>query len=194
MTNPETSRERQPADADNAEPADETSSSGVLVTTHRPLSDASRSSAEASPTQWIQGAGASVSATLLAWEHGDLAPLPVGTAWDVVRLEQPAGWQAIRLLQKIGLPLGPVLYAHLTVEVPVPVHAADGWDLPDTTVLGDGETILVPHMRVVVPSTQYGRSWIVPPNHQRLLTDADDLYGAYFAALARDGELRRVRR
>jgi hypothetical protein len=164
------------------------------VTTHEPLPDPSRSGAEVNPTQWIQDTGADVSKTLLAWEHGDLAPLPVGTAWDVVRLEQPAGWQAIRLLQKMGSPLGPVLYAHLTVEVPVPVHAADGWGLPGAIVLGAGETLLVPHARIVPPDTKHGRSWIVAPNHQPVLTDPDDLYGACFAALAMAGEKRGVRR
>ncbi|MGO4748131.1 hypothetical protein AB4212_05745 [Streptomyces sp. 2MCAF27] len=129
-----------------------------------------------------------------AWEHGDLAELPVGKAWDAVRLEQPAGWYAIRLLQKMNLPLGLVLYARHTVEVLVPVHAADGWDLPGATVLGAGKTLLVPHPRFVAPDTKQGRSWIVAPNHLPVLTDADDLYGVYFAALARDGERRGERR
>ncbi|MGO4420290.1 hypothetical protein AB4Z54_16540 [Streptomyces sp. MCAF7] len=172
----------------------EATMSGVLVSTRQEREqDARRTHAEVSPTQWIQDTGASASRTLLAWEHGDLAPLPVGTAWDVVRLKQPAGWEAIRLLQKMGLPLGPVLYAHLTIEVPVQIHAADGWDLPGATVLGAGETVLVPHMRIADGSTQHGRSWIVPPNHQRLLTDPDDLYGAYFAALAKAAEQRGLR-
>lgn len=143
---------------------------------------------------WILDTGASISDTLIAWDHGDLAPLPIGTAWDVVRLQQPTGWAAIRMLRKMESPLGPVLYAHLAVEVPVPVHAADDWDLPDATVLGAGETLFVPHARIVAPRTQHGRSWIVAPNHQPILTDADDLYGAYFAALAKDGKMRGVRR
>ncbi|ADI11647.1 hypothetical protein SBI_08529 [Streptomyces bingchenggensis BCW-1] len=169
--------------------------SGVLMHTRQERGqDVRRTHAEASPTQWVQDSGASISAVLLAWEHGKLAELPVGTAWDVVRLEQPAGWEAIRLLQKMGLPLGPVLYAHLAVEIPVPVHAADGWDLHGATVLGAGETLLVPHARIVAPHTQHGRSWIIPPNHQRLLTDPDDLYGAYFAALAKAAEQRGLRR
>ncbi|MEU1787894.1 hypothetical protein ABZ553_18795 [Streptomyces sparsogenes] len=77
---------------------------------------------------------------------------PVGTAWDVVRLPQPTGWAAIRMLHKMRAPLGPVLYAHLSVEVPVPVRAADDWDLPGATVLGTGETLLVPHARIVAPA------------------------------------------
>ncbi|WP_253209011.1 hypothetical protein [Streptomyces niphimycinicus] len=148
---------------------------------------------EASLARWIRDSGGNVSEVFLAWENGGLAELPVGKAWDVVRLEQPAGWAAIRMLQKMGLPLGPVLYAHLAVEVPVPVHTADGWDLVGSTVLGDGETLLVPHTRVVVPSTQQGRSWIGAPNLS-VLTNPDDLYGTYFAALAKDGEPWGVRR
>ncbi|WHX15563.1 hypothetical protein QFW82_00175 [Streptomyces malaysiensis subsp. malaysiensis] len=164
------------------------------MSAQRPLSEVSPSGAGASFTRWIQDSGASVSNALRAWEHGELAELPAGKAWDAVRLEQPAGWQAIRLPSRLKLPLGPVLYAHLAVEVPVPVRAADDWDLPGATVLGVGTTLLVPHGRIVAPITQHGRSWIVPPNHLSPLTDADDLYGVYFATLAKDGELRGVRR
>ncbi|MES4901572.1 MULTISPECIES: hypothetical protein [unclassified Streptomyces] len=161
------------------------------MTTHKPLPDASRSGTAASPTQWIQDAGASVSKTLLAWEHDKLAPLPVGKAWDVVRLPQPAGWATIRMMRKMGAPLGPVLHAHFSVEVPVPVHSADGWELPGASVLTAGETLLIPGLEIVAPVTRQGRSWIVVPSHPLILTDPDDLYGAYFAALARAGEMRR---
>ncbi|MEU5108459.1 hypothetical protein AB0H07_40425 [Streptomyces sp. NPDC021354] len=164
------------------------------MTTPSPLPEVSRSGAAVNPTQWIRDTGADVGRTLLAWEQGHLAPLPVGKAWDVVRLQQPAGWAAIRMLRKMESPLGPVLYAHLAVEVPVAVHTADNWDIHGATVLGADETILVPHARIVAPRTQHGRSWIVAPNHQPVLTDTDDLFGAYFAVLAKAGEPRGVRR
>ncbi|MFD3558238.1 hypothetical protein ACFWVU_01000 [Streptomyces sp. NPDC058686] len=154
------------------------------------MNDAANSLYEANPAdaypviEWIKRTGASVDETLAAWKAGKLAELPVGRAWDVVRIPTFEGWEVVRQLCALRVTLGPVLHTQLGVEVLVPVGSAEDWDCPGSTVLVVGDTIDVPHPAVVPPHTQNARSWISAPRSEPTLTDAADLYGAYLSATA----------
>jgi hypothetical protein len=145
---------------------------------------AAAAGAAASPLQWATDSGASVIATLAAWDRGELADMATGHAWDAVRLPRSLGWRTIERMQQAGTPVGPAQHTPDGVEVLVPVGSAAGWRLPDCEVLTDGAPLRVPHPAVVAPITQYAHSWIVSPQDGGPLTDADLLHGAYAAALA----------
>ncbi|MBL1085034.1 bifunctional DNA primase/polymerase [Streptomyces actinomycinicus] len=110
-----------------------------------------------------------------AWAEfpGASVMLPVGRAFDVVEVSEPAGRRALARLERMGLPLGPVTAtpdgrAHFFVA---PGAAADlprllyrmGWDDPaalDLRGLGPGAYITAP------PSDRGGLGpvrWLRPP-------------------------------
>ncbi|MGW7248802.1 hypothetical protein [Streptomyces decoyicus] len=136
------------------------------------------------PVDWVRLAGASVSETLMVWECGELARLPVGIGWDVVRMPAPAGWKAVQQLQHLRVAVGPVLLAQDSVEFLLPVQSVEDWYLPEARVLARGEHIEAPHPVIVAPRTQNAHSWIVPPQVDLVLTDDADLYAAHGCALA----------
>ncbi|MFE2747298.1 hypothetical protein ACFXKX_23720 [Streptomyces scopuliridis] len=133
---------------------------------------------------WVRDTGASVSDTLMKWENGRLAELPVGRAWDVIRLPHPEAWEVVRHLRAIETPVGPVLHYLTYVDFLVPVGSAENFDLPGADVLREGELLLAPHPAVVAPHTQDAMSWLFAPRAESILTDPADLYGAYAAAIA----------
>jgi hypothetical protein len=45
--------------------------------------------------RWITDSGVRVSDVLVCWDRGELAVLPVGRAWDVIRLPGIDGWRAV---------------------------------------------------------------------------------------------------
>ncbi|OUD02584.1 hypothetical protein [Streptomyces swartbergensis] len=129
---------------------------------------------------WIKSSGASVSGTLALWDQGQLAEVPAGIGWDVVRMGRHRGWRTVDALRAAGEPVGPVLVAEPYVEVLVALGSADDWDQDGATVLAAGELVPVPPPAVVAPHTLNARSWIVPPKDT--LTDGAKLYEAYAAA------------
>ncbi|WP_406459716.1 hypothetical protein OH768_33580 [Streptomyces sp. NBC_01622] len=137
---------------------------------------------------WIRDSGASVTQTLALWDQGQLAELPTGRGWDVVRMERSRGWRTVTALRTAGVEVGPVLHTEAHVEVLVPLGSAAEWDQDDATVVAEGELLRVPPPAVVVPHTLNARSWIVPPGTS--LTDGTALYEAFAAAgasMAMDG-------
>ncbi|WP_037677573.1 bifunctional DNA primase/polymerase [Streptomyces griseus] len=120
-------------------------------------------------------AGATLDEVTDAWGEvpGAAVMLPVGRAFDVIELAEPAGRRALVRLERMGLPLGPVTATpegrtHFFVA---PGAAADlkallyrmGWDDPsslDLRGLGPGTHITAP------PSDRGGRGpvrWLRPP-------------------------------
>lgn len=141
------------------------------------------------PLEWIKNSGARVSDALVAWSKGELAEIPVGVQWDVVRMGRQRGWRTVTALRTAGVTLGPVLHSESHVEMLVPVGSVTHWDQDGATVLGKGAAIHVPHPAVIAPHTKNARSWIVAPEGSKL-TDGNALYEAYAAAgvsMATDG-------
>ncbi|GAA2217838.1 bifunctional DNA primase/polymerase [Streptomyces nogalater] len=120
-------------------------------------------------------AGATLDEVSKAWSEfpGASVMLPVGQAFDVLEVSEPAGLLALVRLERMGLPLGPVTAtpdgrAHFFVA---PGAAADlpgllyrmGWDDPaalDLRGLGPGTHITAP------PSDRGGLGpvrWLRPP-------------------------------
>jgi hypothetical protein len=133
---------------------------------------------------WLRKTDASVTGALAAWDQGELVEVTVGTAWDVVRLPRALGWKTVQTMRHAGTPVGPAQHTPDGVEVLVPVGSAAEWHLPDAEVLAEGALVAVPHPATVAPRTQQGHSWIVSPQENGPLTDADLLHEAYAAALA----------
>lgn len=138
------------------------------------------------PLGWITTAGASLDSSLVSWDRGELAPLPVGKAWDVVRLPHRPGWRVVQHLQVLDVTTGPVLLTDKGIAFLVPPGSADDWDLPGADVFKAGAELQVPHPSVTAPHTLRAHSWIVPPQPGPVLAlaDADDLYGGYATVCA----------
>ncbi|GAA3527993.1 hypothetical protein [Streptomyces osmaniensis] len=131
---------------------------------------------------WIRDSGASVSQTLALWDQGQLAELPAGKGWDVVRMERSHGWRTVTALRTAGVTVGPVLHTEASVDALVPLGSVADWDQDGATVLAEGELLQVPPPAVVVPHTLNARSWIEPP--RSTLTDGMALYEAFASASA----------
>ncbi|WP_018544749.1 bifunctional DNA primase/polymerase [Streptomyces sp. LaPpAH-108] len=120
-------------------------------------------------------AGATLDEVGRAWAEvpGASAMLPVGRAFDVIEVAEPAGRRALVRLERMGLPLGPVAAtpegrAHFLVapgaaaELPRLLYRL-GWDDPaalDLRGLGPGTYITAP------PSDRGGLGpvrWLRPP-------------------------------
>lgn len=140
------------------------------------------STTTAGAVTWLTEARADVRRALAAWDRGDLAPVPAGIAWDVVRMPQRIGWRTIHHLRADGALLGPVLHTATHVEALVPPETARSWCAPQATTLSRGDFIAAPDPAVVAPLTVRTRSWIVAPTAPLLLTDPAELLSAYTAA------------
>lgn len=149
------------------------------------LADASIGDDGTALANWLIRSGADPTTTIATWSAGRTAELPIGVAWDTVRLPQSEGWSAIRHLRTVGAPVGPVLHSTQGVEFLVLPESAGQWDLTGTSIRGRGETLLAPAPSVVAPRTVDAATWLVPPVPGDMeLTEAADLYGAYAAAMA----------
>ncbi|MET8942989.1 bifunctional DNA primase/polymerase [Streptomyces sp. NPDC004542] len=120
-------------------------------------------------------AGATLDAATRAWAEfpGAAVMLPVGRAFDVIEVAEPAGRRALARLERMGIPLGPVTAtpdgrAHFFVapgaaaKLPALLYRM-GWDDPsalDLRGLGPGTYITAP------PSDRAGLGpvrWLRPP-------------------------------
>ncbi|MFD2687402.1 bifunctional DNA primase/polymerase [Streptomyces phyllanthi] len=104
-------------------------------------------------------AGATLDEVTAAWAEfpGASIMLPVGRAFDVIEVAEPAGRRALIRLERMGLPLGPVIAtpegrAHFLVapggaaELPELLYRM-GWDAPsslDLSGLGPGTHVTAP--------------------------------------------------
>ncbi|MGW3728438.1 bifunctional DNA primase/polymerase [Streptomyces sp. NPDC000851] len=120
-------------------------------------------------------AGATLDAVTEAWAEvpGAAVMLPVGRAFDVIEVAEPVGRRSLARLERMGLPLGPVIAtpdgrAHFLVapgsasELPALLYRM-GWDDPslDLRGLGPGTYITAP------PSDRAGLGpvrWLRPPD------------------------------
>ncbi|MFJ9566512.1 bifunctional DNA primase/polymerase [Streptomyces fuscichromogenes] len=120
-------------------------------------------------------AGATLDEVTLAWGEfpGAAVMLPVGRAFDVIEVAEAAGRRALVRLERMGLPLGPVLATPdgraqflvapgATAELPELLYRT-GWDDPtslDLRGLGPGSHLTAP------PSDRGGLGpvrWLRPP-------------------------------
>lgn len=135
------------------------------------------------PTDWLIPTGR-VPAVLAAWEHGALAEVPTGLAWDVVRIPTGTAWETVRQFRSEKVPIGPVLATPLGVDFFVARGSADEWDAEDSSRLPDHTLALLPHPVFVEPYRVGARSWVVPPTSSGALALGPDLYRAYQVARA----------
>lgn len=131
---------------------------------------------------WLQGCDTHLRELLAQWDRGALAPVPVGRAWDVVRVQKHLGWRTVQRLQTLGVGVGPVLLTETHMGFFVPVGTAASWKAPSTGVLTDGDFISAPDPAVQAPLTMRCRTWVVAPESDVSLNDPAALLEAYLAA------------
>ncbi len=134
------------------------------------------------PLGWLHATGC-VEAVLVAWGRGALAEVPVGPAFDVVRVPLELAHETVRHLREAEVPLGPVLAPPGGAEFVVESGTADGWAIAGSTVLSRGSLLVMPHPAFVDPYRLGGRCWIVGPTDGPLTCGAD-LQEAYAEARA----------
>lgn len=115
-------------------------------------------------------AGSTLDEVARAWSHapGAAVLLPVGRTFDIIDVAQPAGSRALVRLERMGLPLGPVMAtatgrAHFFVapgacaELPELLYRM-GWDDANLDLVAHG-----PGSFVTAPPTP-GVRWLRPPS------------------------------
>ncbi|GAB2621492.1 hypothetical protein GCM10027168_61850 [Streptomyces capparidis] len=141
--------------------------------------------AMANGAKWLAAAAADPDRVLAAWGAGELAHVPTGPGWQIVRCVKPLGLDAVVRMCAANHRLGPVLLTvRGTVEFLVSAESSRGWRLPGTTVVGAPGTLHCPHPHVVPLRAVRGRTWLVPPDGTGTLTDGDLLCEALAAARA----------
>ncbi|MYV63572.1 hypothetical protein GTW37_34785 [Streptomyces sp. SID4931] len=142
----------------------------------------------ATTARWIIESGAQTDHLHRAWATGQLAQIPIGDRWDVIRITAHLGYAALRRIRQRGILLGPVLEtpARGAVEVLVAPGTAAAWpDLRNTRAVGSG-MFLCPAPWVTTtargPAARGYRAWIIPPG-PREPVDADALCEAVAAEL-----------
>ncbi len=134
------------------------------------------------PLAWSNNTGVRVLDAPLVWDPSELASVPVGRAWDVLRMDRARGRRTVTALSTAGATIGPALHSPGGyIDVFIPVGSLDDWDQDGAAVLPKDTPLSIPHPTVVSPKTLKGRSWIVPPKGPTL-TEGVALYEAYAAA------------
>ncbi|WP_236719158.1 hypothetical protein [Wenjunlia vitaminophila] len=109
-------------------------------------------------------------------------PVATGVRWDAVRVRD---WAVVTAtLDRLGRDTGAVIADGRTGAAywMVPPHAADTWPaMPDVTVLGPGDFVAVPPLRL---TRGPGPHWLAPFFADAYLTDPDRLRDALQAATA----------
>ncbi|MFG2939025.1 bifunctional DNA primase/polymerase [Streptomyces sp. NPDC048282] len=120
-------------------------------------------------------AGATLDEVAKAWAEfpGAAVMLPVGRAFDVIEVAEPAGRRALVRLERMGLPLGPVtatpqgrtqffVAPGAAAELPALLYRM-GWDDPTSLDLGG----LGPGSHITAPPSDRGglgpARWLRPP-------------------------------
>ncbi|MFE7948200.1 hypothetical protein [Streptomyces sp. NPDC057426] len=140
--------------------------------------------------QWLASTMDPPSIILAEWSDSPdhLAEVPLGVLFDVLRVADAIGLPALEELYQQRVALGPVLHCQprQTVELLVPVGAAEKWDaLRGTVCAGQGGTLRCP-----APGTvSRGRTWLQPPSGTGVLTDPEVLRAALMPRARRSHHL-----
>ncbi|MFC8124453.1 hypothetical protein [Streptomyces sp. NPDC057302] len=132
-------------------------------------------------------------------------PLPVRATWlpqfspdlvragvwfDVIRVPQETGVQALHLLAERGHRSSPAFLDPRGPEprmyVLIPVTGSHGWNMPGTTALGEGSHVVIPPLEATEGVNHH---WYRPPKAARLFIDPTQLRDAldHLATLEAEG-------
>jgi hypothetical protein len=133
--------------------------------------------ASSAGTDWLASAYSKPCFALWQWAGPDgIADIPAGRLFDILRVTRQSGEHALKELRSSGAAIGPVLLCspRVTVEFLVPPGTAAEWaPLPRTTCVGTGSTLRCPTAYVVPPAAYSGRTWLIPPTGDGILTSPD---------------------
>jgi hypothetical protein len=142
------------------------------------------SAVQLSPLEWLAGADPEPEHAFNWWlrHPGEIAMLPTGQLFDIVKTARTAGYRALAALDRAGGAQGPV-FGNLDEDVVyflVPVGTAATWALEGTEGLGEGTWLWVP-----APTRTKGSAyWLRPPDGSGELHDPVALHAALSAAMS----------
>ncbi|MFE0255750.1 hypothetical protein [Streptomyces sp. NPDC059010] len=109
-----------------------------------------------------------------AWARNLSEPrlLAAGEDWDAIRVEADVGVRAVRLLEAVGTPVGPVLHDLCSDRTYflTPPGTADGWREQGARALGAGSWVVLPP-----PAWDGLLRWVIEPTEGIEHTAIDDL-------------------
>jgi hypothetical protein len=98
---------------------------------------------------WLASTASAPGPVLRVWARGELALIPTGVRFDVVRVIHRLGCQLLRD-RRSHPDLGPVMHTGNTaVEFLVPKGTATNWSMPLTTAIGEGKRLACPDPRLL---------------------------------------------
>lgn len=144
--------------------------------------------------RWALAAGANPGELARTWETGQLAEVPIGRTWDVVRITDRVAPTVAGRLIVLGVPQGPLLVCQprAAYEWLIPVGEAAQWAaLPQwgrlCVAVTAGTLLCPPPTDSRRQEYHRGRRWLVPPAERfPQATDSDALYEVLAAAVTRD--------
>lgn len=118
--------------------------------------------------EWLASADPEPAHAHRWWSAGEVALVPVGRAWDIVRIDRQN-----RLSEPLPVD-GPVIsdVGGRVFYALVPVGTAVSWDVPGTEALGDTAYLTIPALGRTQPPGPY---WLQPPVEPGHLVDPSQL-------------------
>lgn len=128
-------------------------------------------------SRWLADANRGADEVFERWEMRQLAPIRIGTRFDLVRvLDLRLGRSAVQDMQQAGVPIGPVLlnHAHRALEFLVTMSADHGWSVEGTELIrrpSPGAAARAVPMPAPGGGRIGSREWLIPPNGSQILTE-----------------------
>lgn len=141
------------------------------------------------PMPWLTPTGR-MEQIITAWGRGQLAEVPAGLAFDVLRTPGAVAEDTVRQMREAGRRIGPVIVGPSGGEFILERGSAPRWAAPRSQLLRPGTLVLLPPPAVCHPETVAARGWLVPPSHPETgapicveATPARALLEAYLASV-----------
>ncbi|MFE4669397.1 hypothetical protein ACFRI7_31705 [Streptomyces sp. NPDC056716] len=116
------------------------------------------------PMPWLTATGR-LEQILRAWGREQLAEVPAGLAFDVLRTTGPLAHDTIVRMRAAGRRTGPVVLGANGAEFIIERGSAPDWNAPRSGLLRPGTLVLLPPPHVCIPDAVAARGWLVPPCH-----------------------------
>ncbi|WP_031487616.1 hypothetical protein [Streptomyces bicolor] len=131
----------------------------------RPIPSGERTAPAVGPMPWLTATGR-LDQVLDSWGRGQLAEVPVGLGFDVLRTPGAVAEDTVQRMREAGRRMGLVILGPSGAEFLLERGSAPRWSAPRSQLLVPGTLVLLPPPTVCHSEAVACRGWLVPPAHE----------------------------